>query len=147
MLPQFIYYIHSSSLCTPIQMSYFLGLSSTHCHRESCLLIFHSWQLHLCFIVQLGIWAWSLGNSNAHAHTWKYVKYFLSSLPKILKYILHHFFFYVVHLMPLFHYCHLAHFLQELTDHEGQNPIMWSTVLTQRNAPKSFMSWKTKHAE
>jgi len=30
-------------------------------------------------------------------------------------------------------------------DREGQNLIMWSTVLTQRNAPKSFMSWKTKH--
>lgn len=31
-------------------------------------------------------------------------------------------------------------FLLELTDREGQNLIMWSTVLMQRNAPKIFMS-------
>lgn len=94
MLPQFIYYIHSSSLCTPIQMSYFWGLSPTHCHRESCLLIFHCWQLHLCFIVQLGIWAWSSWNTYAHTHT-KVCKIFAPISPQNFK----------IYFTPLFFPC------------------------------------------
>lgn len=107
-LPQFIYFICSSSLCTPIQMSYFWALSPAHCHRESSLLIFHCWQLYLCLIVQLGIWGWSLGNANTHAHM-EVCKILAALSPQNFKIYFIPLFSHVVQLRSLFHYCHLAH--------------------------------------